>query len=174
MSAATGRLIVTITTGFFALLMSGCADLPAWVPFQGPRNDTLPGVVAPAEKIAQLKKLASEAPKSDQTTKQRVVGQLVAAIRNEPDALIRAEIVRTLGNYPDPSADSVLQTALIDPDADVRIAACEAWGKRGSARPPRCLRQYSVAMLSKMYAWRPHGPWEKSKIRRQLPPWARP
>jgi hypothetical protein len=134
MSAAAGRIVAGMMMGFVALSMSGCADLPAWVPFQGPRNDTIPGVVAPAEKIAQLKKLASEGPKSDQPTKQRVIGQLTAAIRNEPDALIRAEIVRTLGCYPDPSADAILQTALMDPDADVRIAACEAWGKRGSAQ----------------------------------------
>jgi HEAT repeat protein len=91
-------------------------------------------VVTPAAKIAQLKKLSSEAVKSDQETRQRVVGQLVTAIRSETDPLIRAEIIRTLGDYPNPAADSVLKAALNDPDADVRIAACEAWGKRGDAQ----------------------------------------
>jgi len=108
--------------------------MPTWVPFQGPRSDTVPGVVTPAEKITQLKKLSSEAAKSDPQTKHQVVGQLVTGIRSETDALIRAETIRTLGDYPDPSADAVLKAALNDPDADVRIAACEAWGKRGDAQ----------------------------------------
>lgn len=94
----------------------------------------MPGVVTPAEKIAQLKKLASEAAKSDQDTKRRVVAQLVGSIRNETDSLIRAETIRTLGDYPDPAADSIMKAALNDPDADVRIAACEAWGKRADAQ----------------------------------------
>lgn len=116
------------------LLLPGCADMPAWVPFQGPRSDDVSGVVTPAAKIAQLKKLSSEAAKSDKETRHRVVEQLVTAIRSETDPLIRAEIIRTLGDYPDPAADQVLNSALNDPDADVRIAACEAWGKRGDAQ----------------------------------------
>ena len=110
MNTAIGRRIRTIILGFLALMLPGCADMPAWVPFQGPRTDHVPGVVTPAEKIAQLKKLSSEAANSDQQTKQRVVGQLVTSIRSETDSLIRAEIVRTLGDYPDPAADAVLKS----------------------------------------------------------------
>ena len=113
--------------------------MPAWVPFQGARSDDLPGVVTPAAKIAQLKKMSSEAAKSDQETRHQVVGQLVTAIRSETDSLIRAEIIRTLGDYPDPAADPVLKAAINDPDADVRIAACEAWGKRGNAQAAELL-----------------------------------
>jgi HEAT repeat protein len=119
---------------FLALMVPGCADLPAWVPFQGPRSDTVPGVVTPAEKIANLKKLASSAATSDQKSKHQVVEQLVTSIRSESDPLIRVEIIHTLGDYPDPAADSVLKAALNDPDLDVRVAACEAWGKRGDAQ----------------------------------------
>jgi HEAT repeat protein len=134
MNDATGRRIRTIVLGFFGLSLAGCADMPAWVPFQGPRTDHVQGVITPAEKVAQLKKLASEAAKSDQQTRHKVVEQLVAGIRSETDSLIRAETIRTLGDYPDPSADAVLKAALNDPDADVRIAACETWGKRGDAQ----------------------------------------
>ena len=66
MNAAIGRQIRTLALGILALLLPGCADMPAWVPFQGPRTDQVPGVVTPAEKITQLKKLSSEAAKSDQ------------------------------------------------------------------------------------------------------------
>ncbi len=139
MNSDSGRQIWTLALGILALLLPGCADMPAWVPFQGARSDDLPGVVTPAAKIAQLKNLSSEAAKSDQDSRHRVVGQLVAAIRSETDSLIRAEIIRTLGDYPDPAADPVLKAAINDPDADVRIAACEAWGKRGNAQAAELL-----------------------------------
>jgi HEAT repeat protein len=129
-----GRRIVAIFLGLISLLASGCTDMPAWVPFQGARSDTLPGVVTPAEKITQLKKISSDANKGDPQAKKQIVEQLVAAIRSETDSLVRAEIIRTLGDYPDPSADSVLNAALKDPDVDVRIAACDAWGKRADAQ----------------------------------------
>jgi HEAT repeat protein len=133
-SYTLGRRIVTLLVGLLPLLATGCADLPAWVPFQGSRSDTLPGVVTPAEKITQLKKLSAQAGNSDLQTKKHVVEQLVTSIRTETDSLVRAEIIRTLGDYPDPSADSVLKAALNDPDVDVRIAACDAWGKRADAQ----------------------------------------
>ena len=133
MNASVGRQLLVLILGVTASLLSGCADLPAWVPFQGPRTDEVPGVVTPAAKITQLKKLSAEAAKTDAQAKHRVVEQLVAAIRTETDAMIRGEIIRTLGDYPDPAADGVLKAALNDPDTDVRIAACESWGKRGGA-----------------------------------------
>ncbi len=99
----------------------------------------MPGVVTPSAKITRLKKMSSEAAKTDQETGHHVVQQLITAIRIETDALIRAEIIRTLGDYPDPASDPVLKAALSDPDADVRIAACEAWGKRGNAQAAELL-----------------------------------
>jgi len=58
---------------------------------------------------------------------------LVASIRTEKDPLIRVEILRALGRYPSPAADVILKAALSDADIHVRVAACEAWGKRGDA-----------------------------------------
>jgi HEAT repeat protein len=133
-AVTTNNRILLPALGLLILILSGCADMPAWVPFQGPRSDNLPGVVTPAEKITQLRKLSDDAAKSDAQTKHKVVEQLVTSIRTENDPLIRAEIIHTLGNYPDPDADSVLKLALNDPDADVRITACESLGKRGDAQ----------------------------------------
>jgi HEAT repeat protein len=56
--------------------------------------------------------------------------QLAADFKHESDPLIRAQIVRTLGEYPGPVSDTVLQAAVSDSDNDVRVAACESWGKR--------------------------------------------
>jgi HEAT repeat protein len=149
MNIFVGGRFCILAFGFLSLLLSGCADLPSWVPFQGPTSDSVPGVVSPARKIARLKKLASQAPQSDPATKQRVARQLVDAVRKETDPLIRAEIIRTLGEYSDPAADGILKAAVNDPDADVRMAACEAWGKRGDAQAAGLLASVLSGDLNK-------------------------
>lgn len=114
----------------------GCADLdlPAWVPFQGPSCDTMPGVVPPSERIAQLRKLSDSAASATPAQRQQVSEQLATAIRTEKDPLIRLEIIRAMGRYPGPAADAILKAALSDPEARIRIAACGAWGKRNDAQ----------------------------------------
>ncbi len=123
--------------GLAAMTAGGCADLdflPSWVPFQGPASDTMPGVVSPRERIEQLKKLSETAASATPAQRQQVSEQLAASIRTEKDPLIRLEIIRTLGHYPGPAADAILKAALSDPEARIRVAACEAWGKRNDAQ----------------------------------------
>ena len=53
--------MVALRVGGLATV-AGCADLdilPSWLPFQGPASDTIPGVVTPAERIAELRKLSA-------------------------------------------------------------------------------------------------------------------
>jgi HEAT repeat protein len=134
MNIAQGRRFQSIVTGLAVLLLlAGCESLPSWVPFQGQTTDTIPGLVTPAQKMTQLKKLRLDAPESDPEFKRQVVDYLTKCIATEPDPLIRSEIIKTLGEYPIPTAVPVLKAALQDPDADVRIAACDAWGKRPNA-----------------------------------------
>jgi HEAT repeat protein len=121
------------------LFLPGCEILPAWVPFQGQTTDTIPGLVTPAEKMTQLKKLRLDAPESSPDMKRQVVDYLTKSIRTEPDASLRCEIIKTLGEYPIPSAEPVLKAALQDPDADVRIAACGAFGKCPNAEAAELL-----------------------------------
>jgi HEAT repeat protein len=107
--------------------------LPSWVPFQGKPSDDLPGVVTPAQRIIELRKLSDKAASGSAEEKQRISQQLVEAVRAEKDPLIRVEIIRALGRYPGPAADAILKAALSDADTQVRVSACEAWGKRGDA-----------------------------------------
>ncbi|MCC6124123.1 MAG: HEAT repeat domain-containing protein [Pirellulales bacterium] len=135
MKMAQGGRFDSIAGGLAVLLfLSGCAEMPSWIPFQGQTTDTLPGVVTPAQKIAQLKKLRLEAPENNAEFKRQAVAYLTKSIAAEPDPLIRSEIIKTLAEYPLPEAEPVLRAALEypkpDPDAEVRIAACDAWGKR--------------------------------------------
>ena len=129
--------------GLAAVTAAGCAELdflPSWVPFQGPASDQLPGVVTPAERISELQKLSETAAGRSADEKLKVSEQLASSIRTEKDPLIRVEIIRALGRYPGPAADAILKAALSDTDTNVRVAACEAWGRRGDVQ--------AVALLS--------------------------
>jgi HEAT repeat protein len=49
----------------------------------------------------------------------------------ERDALIRVEVVRALQKYQTPTASAAIVSAMKDQETDVRVAACEALGRRG-------------------------------------------
>ncbi len=142
MIGASGQRILLWLCGLVAVTAAGCADLdilPSWVPFQGPASDQLPGVVTPAERIAEVRTLSDKAATRGAEEKQRISQQLVESIRTEKDPLIRLEIIRALGSYPGPAADAILKAALSDADTHVRVATCEAWGKRGDAQAVQIL-----------------------------------
>jgi HEAT repeat protein len=132
MIVANGRRMLWLLCGLLAATAPGCADLdflPAWFPFQGPVSDTIPGVVTPAERIAELKRLSEASVSATAEEKARISQQLAESIRTEKDPLIRIEIIRALGRYPGPAADAILKAALSDADTHVRVGACEAWGR---------------------------------------------
>jgi len=117
-------------------LAVGCANfgsMPSWMPFTRQASNDLPGLTPPAERIDKLRDLAKDASRSTPQQAEQTCLELAGTIRVEEDPMIRAEIVRTLGAYRGLTADSVLRAAVDDPDEDVRIAACEAWGKRRDA-----------------------------------------
>src|SRR3972149_12138318 len=97
MNNSAGRQYRMMMYGFLALLLSGCAEMPTWVPFQGPPSDNLPGVITPSQKLTQLKKLASKAAESNPATKHREAQQLVTAILKATDPLVGSEPIRPRG-----------------------------------------------------------------------------
>lgn len=121
-------LVVVLTAGCGGLRPPdlGSAFTAPW----GEKPDRVPGLKSPAEKIASLQELADTADAADSARHHAVAEQLAEMIRDEPDPVIRAEIVRTLSHYRAEQADRVLRRALKDSDADVRVAACEAWAER--------------------------------------------
>ena len=103
------RFILRFLASFWCattLLVAGCADfgnVPRWLALEEAPATPL-GVVAPAERIARLRELADKGPESDDQQRQRVAEDLARAIHDEGDPLVRAEIIRTLGEYPGAAA----------------------------------------------------------------------
>lgn len=142
MDSANGKRFLGLLCCLWVLGLGGCAEfgqVPSWVPFQDEADDDLAGVPSPYERIEGLRKLAGEAARTDAEKRQQILAELARSFPAEEDPLIRAEMVRTLGEYPGAEADAVLRGALSDPEPDVRIVACEAWGKRGDAGAAKML-----------------------------------
>lgn len=142
MHFADAKRSLTVIWCLLALGAGGCADFgetASWLPFQKETSDELPGVPSPHQRIATLQELARKAPVTEAEERAEISARLAASMPAEEDPLIRAEMVRTLAEYPGAEAEQVLRAALSDPDADVRAAACEAWGKRGDATAAKLL-----------------------------------
>ena len=123
----------------FVVVMTGCASLSS-VPLVGREApEIVPGVVAPSERIAELRRLRDEAGSASPEEKQRVAAELAGQLAKEPDGSLRAEIVRTLAVYPTDVAMRILRHAIEDADVQVRIAVCEAWAQIGDAEAVRLL-----------------------------------
>jgi len=102
-------------------------------------TDVVPGVSSPAERMAALEAIRQRAGSAGPDESQQTSAQLAAAYQDETDPAIRAAIVRAGAGYPTEAARNMLETALADPDADVRIAACRALGQKADADAVRML-----------------------------------
>lgn len=134
MSRSISRLLLSFTC-LVLVSVSGCSEtvtigkVTLW-PLGGPISDTVAGVTPPAERIRSLQQMAENGASTPAEQQQRISAELAAEYQKEADPLIRLEIVRTLSHFQTESAAATLRTAASDADRDVRVAACEAWGKR--------------------------------------------
>jgi HEAT repeat protein len=127
MDVALGRWLLPLLCGAL-VAAAGCAPWGSKVKKDDPNG--VSGVISPTQQICDLRDLAKTAPAKNAYEKQLIEQQLAGQIKHEQDPLIRAQIVRTLGEYPSATSDVVLRAAVKDADNDVRLAACDAWAKR--------------------------------------------
>jgi HEAT repeat protein len=74
-------------------------------------------------------------PPEQESTSLRLAEQLA----DEQDAIIRIEILRTLGRFHTPTADAMLRAGLEDKDIDVKTSVCELLGERGDSNSVQIL-----------------------------------
>ena len=121
------------------LVLSGCAGGPlknsfvaGWLPERGddPADLERYGPIK-SQHIEHLRSLADQVGDADPEVRDRISKDLVQRVRNELDPTVRVEVVKALGEFPNPSAAEGLRWALMDNAPEVRIAACQAWHRRG-------------------------------------------
>jgi HEAT repeat protein len=152
---ASPRIVALRRFGCRVLLLAvvagigGCQSGPAWLPWGGPVTDHVPGITPPAERIAEIGRLGESARRADAAEKARIAGRLAEIIRQEEDPMIRAAVVRALRFCEGAETAELLDKALRDPAADVRIAACEVLGARGGEESVRMLSEALRSDLDK-------------------------
>ena len=144
-----GQWLLRLIFGSLLIGVCGCAGnhpTEGWTfwPF-GVSTDKVPGLTSPPERIAAMRKAAAEAAKKGPDEQERVARELAGSLPQEIDPIIRLEIVRAMRGLQAPTGTSTLRSALKDSDADVRVVACKAWGKRGG---PEAAALLSEVLLS--------------------------
>ncbi len=126
-------------------LAVGCAQTraPKWPTWLGGKKEEEhgPKVVTPRDKMEQLRELSAKSKKMTPELQVQVAGELAQGIAHEKDAVVRAQILRTLGHFPTEKSQSMLTAGLHDPERDVRIAACEGLGNQGGDIATQALAQ---------------------------------
>lgn len=135
-----GTVMIRAIAAFGLLILTtGCIDLGK-PKFENPFNNSPPPAyktqygLTPNQKVDRLRQLAVDCRSMSPDQQVATTRELITTLTNESNPILRRELVRTLGGMAVPDATEGLQLALDDENEQVRIAACEAWGRRSDAQ----------------------------------------
>jgi hypothetical protein len=119
-----------------AALASGCADGPVpelgglnpWVRKQWDEDEAYGPTFH--SRLADLSQLRSQARSASAAEQERISRELAAKFRSERSSVMRAEILRSLAEYPTYEAQTTLLEAINDAEAKIRIVAAHGLGRR--------------------------------------------
>jgi len=126
-----------------ALVVSGCAKRfgGAW-PFGEDQTAQLKKYgPAPVQRIEAMQVRAKKMAKGTPQEKEAFAAEMAKQIQNETDCNVRMAIIAILAKIDTQTSSAVLYAGLKDPETDVRVACCEAWGKRPSPEATRILAE---------------------------------
>lgn len=128
----------------------GCAQAQAWKMPPMPWQDTTAdehrkekyGLTAD-QRVKVIEEQAEAARDGGADAIAAFTNELTRTVLAEHDPRVRAEILRVVAEFDTPAALAICRGGLEDPDERVRMAACQAWGRRGGAE--------AVALLAQRY-----------------------
>ena len=139
--------LIWITCGLLLTAFSGCGERPfadwglvdpwarkSWKEDErfGPTYYT---------KREELKKRREGVRNLSPEEQERAAVELAERLRDEQHPVLRGDLIRALALLPSATASEALKQAVNDTDPDVRVIACEAWGKRGNGEARQVLAQ---------------------------------
>lgn len=146
-----GNLLRALGLCLFLAGCSGCAQQAAQKKWYDPfglfakKEEPAVKVKTSAERIKILRDLANRAdeltPDEQQRATDEIGNSLFNSFDSEDDILVRAQMLRTIAVFPNAKAGEILKGGLNEPDTDVRIACCEAWGQRGGEEAVRLMAE---------------------------------
>lgn len=127
------RLLLAIGLCLSIAFSWGCMGTSAyrlWYQSQWQEDEKIrPSLYTRLEELTALQKRAGRMSEAEQV---QVAANLSRALAEDPSPQYRAQVARTLGDLSVVAAADALRQAMRDKEPSVRIAACTAWGKRGS------------------------------------------
>jgi hypothetical protein len=134
----SGLAATIVAIGLLAAL-SGCSGGPMqalneinpWVREQWQQDEK--EITTYHKKVSDLAGLRSRATSMPASEREEIAIQLSERLKDEQSPVLRAELVRTLGEFPTAPAQQAVQSALSDQAVNVRIAACKALGRYPAA-----------------------------------------
>jgi HEAT repeat protein len=114
----------------------GLFDRQSWIFGKDPPDD--PALLArigptPSQRIALVRSMREKMKNTAEA--ETTAAELASRIQTETDASVRVEIAKALGDASTRSGNAVLRAGLgyprPDPDAEVRAAICQSWGRIG-------------------------------------------
>ena len=123
-------------------LITGCADGPfggfasvnPWIKSKWAEDEKFGPTFH--RRLADLRALRGSAARLEGAKKEQIASEMARLLVSEQNPVIRSEMTGVLGEIGLPQAAPGLYVAVKDTDKDVRIAACQAWGRIGQASVP--------------------------------------
>jgi HEAT repeat protein len=121
-----------LTPGLLALAIiatAGCQSMswPQFWPFPERERTTYH---TPAMRADAIGAFAMRSTGIDSPEQREITDQLARQIQVEPDPLVRQAVVHAIAKFRTPMAQQVLEAGLADADEMVRVACCQALGRR--------------------------------------------
>jgi hypothetical protein len=123
------RVITCYSAAAWIVALGGCRSLamPEFWPFPERERTTYH---TPAMRSEAVKEFGMRSTGVDSPEQREITDQLARQIQVEPDPLVRQAVVKAIAEFHTPMARQVLEAGLSDQDDMVRVACCDALGKR--------------------------------------------
>ncbi|MEX2307182.1 MAG: HEAT repeat domain-containing protein [Pirellulales bacterium] len=123
------------TYGPFALwivAIAGCQSMPWPQVWPFPERE-LTTYHTPAMRVDAIQQFAMRSKKVDSPEQREITDQLARQMQVEPDPLVRQAVANAIAEFRTPMAQQVLEAGLADENEAVRVAGCQALGRRAEA-----------------------------------------
>jgi HEAT repeat protein len=113
--------------------LAGCQSV--WTPnvWPFPERQELTTFDTPKMRTDAVDQFAMRATGVDTPQQRQITDQLARQIQVEPDPLVREAVIKSIAEFRTPMAQQVLEAGLGDESKAVRIACCNALGRRAEA-----------------------------------------
>jgi HEAT repeat protein len=119
-----------------AALASGCVGnkfkyttTGKWPPMRAKTPEEL--VPTAEDRIQLMRDQAKQIAKASTAEQEQFARKIATDLTTEQSPFVRREMYLALGGVQSLTANSILYAGLQDPDENIRIACCQAWGQRG-------------------------------------------